>query len=73
MTQEPSPIRKVYFYWVCDKSGCEKTNYRVSSIIKEMIDDDTILLVNDDICDECIQHIHEPIITFYDPYEQYGK
>lgn len=50
----------VYLFWACDKRNCGKLNHRMFSGFYHII--------NDDNCDECGKHIHEPILVEYDPY-----
>jgi hypothetical protein len=38
--------------WVCDKPNCRHTNSRT-------VDNSNV--VNDDVCDKCKKHIHEPL------------
>lgn len=38
--------------WVCDKNSCGYTNTRTIGYSN---------VVNDDVCDKCKKHIHEPL------------
>lgn len=38
--------------WVCDKTNCRYTNTRTIEYRN---------VVNDDVCDKCKKHIHEPL------------
>ena len=38
--------------WVCDKPNCRYTNTRTIQNAN---------VVNDDVCDKCKKHIHEPL------------
>ena len=62
---------ETYVYFMCDKIGCGKQNYRRIFYFDRTILNKACPIKNiDDTCTYCHKDIHEPIYVIVDPYNK---